>query len=87
MTDLSGRAAIIVDKIPKGPHPADQPITQPTSFELIIILAAAKQIALTNPRSLLQQLSDEFGIQKLPRVRKSKMDKIPRTCWRGRTGL
>jgi len=53
LEDLYRRAAIYVDKIVKGAKPAELPVEQPTKFEFIVNLKAAKQIGLTIPPNVL----------------------------------
>jgi putative ABC transport system substrate-binding protein len=51
--DLFRKSAYYVDKNLKGAKPADLPVQQPTEFELVINLKAAKPIALTLSSDLL----------------------------------
>jgi putative tryptophan/tyrosine transport system substrate-binding protein len=51
--DLWWRAADFVDKILKGTKPADMPVEQPTKFEFVVNMNAAKQIGLTIPQKVL----------------------------------
>jgi hypothetical protein len=52
------RAAVFVDKILKGAKPADLPVEQPTKFEMVIHIKAAKTLGPIVPKSLLARANE-----------------------------
>jgi putative ABC transport system substrate-binding protein len=58
LSDLFRKAAVYADRILKGEKPADLPVQQPTRYEMVVNLKAAKALGLTVPMTL-QVAADE----------------------------
>jgi putative ABC transport system substrate-binding protein len=56
--EIFKRGAVYVDRILKGAKPGDLPIEQPTRFELVVNLRAAKALGLTIPKPVLERASE-----------------------------
>ena len=50
---LQQRVAVYVNKLLKGANPAELPVEQPTTLELVVNLTTAKALGITIPQSVL----------------------------------
>jgi putative tryptophan/tyrosine transport system substrate-binding protein len=58
LPDLFRRAAEFVDKILRGSKPGEIPVEQPTKFDLVVNLIAAKALGLDLPPTLLARADE-----------------------------
>lgn len=56
--DLFKKSALYADRILRGEKPADLPVQQPTKFEMVVNLKAARALGLNVPQSLLVSADD-----------------------------
>ena len=57
VADAYRRAAYYVDRILKGTSPADLPIEQPMTFDFVVNMKTARELAITFPKEILLQVT------------------------------